>query len=109
MSMFDLKFPGQPYSPGYADNEPPEPYSEPLTCDREGCPNTECNVYTYPVPVDGKTIQEFLCDEHASEAGFCPGCGWFGLGSDEYDFSPVKGWCSQCVDELDDGEYFDDE
>lgn len=54
---------------------------------------------------------EWLCDEHAIEAGFCLGCHYFCAGMESYDFSPIKGYCGDCVEELryEAGEYDGDD
>lgn len=62
--------------------------------------------YYYP---DG-TEAGFLCDQCAVDEGFCPGCGYFVLGS-EWDDSSLgrHGICMECLDELriEMGEYDD--
>ena len=52
---------------------------------------------------------EWLCPEHAGDEGFCYGCGYFLAGTEDFDFSPSKGLCGQCLDHLrhEVGEYDD--
>lgn len=52
--------------------------------------------YTYP---DGETTAD-LCPECAASAGFCIGCKSFEGGHESFEFSPVRGWCYECLQEI---------
>lgn len=43
---------------------------------------------------------EYLTFEEAVDSGYCGGCGQFWMGCSSYDFSPIKGFCEHCVDEI---------
>lgn len=55
---------------------------------------------------------EWLCDKHALKAGYCLGCHSFFADTESYDFSPIKGYCYNCVeairDELGELDTYDD-
>lgn len=53
----------------------------------------------------------YYCDKHAADFGFCISCGAFCAGFEHYDFSPIEGYCGNCVEHLraEMGEYDDDE
>lgn len=58
----------------------------------------------------------YLCGDCATKAGFCRGCGYFWAGVESFDFSRIRGYCSDCVHDLEnefgdgeDEEYFDPE
>jgi len=65
-----------------------------------------------------KPTFEYCCYDHAIDSGFCTGCGYFCSGTEDFDFSKVKGMCGQCVEDLEydlgigeeygDMEYYDD-
>lgn len=76
-------------------NDAPETHD----CEHEGCTSLGAEEYQWPGEVDGKT-SIWLCSEHAVETGFCLWCGHFGSGSEEYDFSPAKGYHRDCWDEF---------
>lgn len=67
--------------------------------------------------VDGD-VYEWLCDKHAAEFGYCLGCHEFWGGFESYEFSPVPGFCPECVeafrietgeyDDFDEDDFFDD-
>lgn len=83
-------------------------------CEHEGCKATETAAYHNQweeLTPDGKWQEEWYCDEHAVQNGFCLGCTYLRAGTEDYDFSPIKGWCGECVDELrsEAGEYVDDD
>ena len=42
----------------------------------------------------------YCCYDHAINSGFCMGCGYFCAGTEDFDFSKVKGMCGQCVEDL---------
>lgn len=80
-------------------------------CEDEGCSNfarVKC-VLDY---VDEKTQEwkeevEWLCVDHANEAGFCMGCGVFIAGTGmEY---TNNGYCDNCWDEIKSNDMDDDE
>lgn len=81
-------------------------------CEYENCHSTETEHYTFPVGIDGKTLQSYLCWEHADRSGFCPMCGYFVAGSGD------ENWCGgsvcyECYKDLEseqgggDDEYYD--
>lgn len=74
-------------------------------CDEEGCTSIVTNAYHYPTEPEDQVT--WLCDDHAAQNGFCLGCMHFSAGTDDYDFSTIKGWCGECVEELryENGEY----
>lgn len=73
----------------------------PQPCEHEGCQSTDTQLYTYlGFDEDGKDVSEWLCIEHAIEAGFCYICGHFSAGMESYDFSQLEGVCGECVDML---------
>lgn len=84
---------------------------KPQLCQHEGCTSTDTNLFSYPTLEDQEPLREWLCDDHAVESGFCFGCGFFAAGTEDYDFSPIKGLCGECVDQFreDAGEYDDDD
>jgi hypothetical protein len=79
-------------------------------CEAENCQSTETAEY-HNQWAEGDDAIEWLCDEHAIESGFCLGCHYFCAGMDSYDFSPIKGYCAECVEEIryENGEYDDDD
>lgn len=80
-------------------------------CEEDGCLSPETQEYTWPVAEPGTPDTVWYCAIHAVDAGFCYGCHHFCAGTEDYDFSPVQGYCGQCLDELryETGEYDDDE
>lgn len=42
----------------------------------------------------------YYCYKHAENSGFCLGCGYFLAGTDSFDFSKCKGYCQECIDEI---------
>ena len=71
-------------------------------CEHENCNSKETAEYfnQWIMPEDDLPQSEWLCDEHAIEGGYCLGCRYFCAGSERYDFSEIKGWCGDCVEEL---------
>lgn len=69
-------------------------------CEEEGCQSFLTTEYhwLFAPPGEPKTI--WLCGEHAVENGFCLWCRNFAAGSEDYDFSPLKGYHRDCYDEL---------
>lgn len=63
--------------------------------------------------LDGAPAIQVLCDKHAKEFGYCLGCHQFFGGIESYEFSPIDGFCDECVEEFryETGEYddFEDE
>lgn len=58
---------------------------------------------------------EHLCFDCAGADGFCFGCGNLCAGMESFDFSPIPGYCSNCVDQIkstvvedDDDDCYDD-
>lgn len=47
-----------------------------------------------------KPTFDYCCYDHAITSGFCMGCGYFCSGTEDFDFSKVKGLCGQCVEDL---------
>ena len=78
-------------------------------CEEAGC-SKEAPEYPYinqwaDNPEDDKV---WLCDDHAVEAGFCLSCHYFCAGMESYDFSPVKGYCHECLSEIADEDDWED-
>lgn len=78
-------------------------------CETENCTSIETAKY-HNQWAEGDDEFEWLCDDHAIADGYCLGCRWFCAGTESYDFSPIKGYCHDCVEEIryDAGEYDDD-
>jgi hypothetical protein len=72
-------------------------------CMYEGCDKTEYLTVLYNPWVDdddeGSENGDTYCSEHVPDC-YCAGCGHFSAGIESFDFSPIKGLCSECVDEL---------
>ena len=81
--------------------------AETHVCEHDDCTSTETQQFVYPIG-DEST---WLCDDHIADGGFCIGCHHFCAGTEDYDFSPLPGWCGECYDELryETGEYDDDD
>lgn len=79
-------------------------------CEHVDCVQ-EAEQYLHPSSdmVDGD-VYDWLCDKHAKEFGYCLGCHQFFGGIESYEFSPIDGFCEECVDMFRDetGEYDDD-
>lgn len=71
----------------------------------EACGNQSDDVTEYSFPVDNHHL--IACPGCAADNGFCMICGYFCAGTEDYDFSPIKGVCGECVDDLryETGEY----
>lgn len=75
------------------------------TCEHEGCGEThttECAI-DWEVGDDGEWTgkdAEWLCYDHAKDAGYCFGCGHFWAGATSFDFSRIEGYCENCVAEI---------
>nr|WP_276898470.1 hypothetical protein [Pedobacter kyonggii] len=72
---------------------------------------TECEKRT-----DGLTtcyinleISDYLCPECIENSSYCMGCGNFSTGIESFDFSEIKGYCENCVDEIKSDSGEDDE
>src|SRR5687768_7902714 len=87
-----------------------QPSGEVHVCEEEGCDSTEVAEY-HNYYADEPHQVAWLCDVHATEAGYCLWCTHFRAGTEEYDFSPVRGYCRDCLDEIryEAGEYDDDD
>lgn len=72
-------------------------------CSHEGCNETE-NLTACYYPDDGTPEEELFaghyCYDHAPEAGFCYGCGFFWSGVESFDFPEsygnIRGYCENC-------------
>lgn len=77
-------------------------------CEWPGCWNrnvTPCHLTEW----DGKPQPtEYYCSAHASDAGFCWGCGQFWAGIESFDFSR-SGLCDNCDESEPDYENYVDE
>ncbi|OGU61661.1 MAG: hypothetical protein A2V66_15580 [Ignavibacteria bacterium RBG_13_36_8] len=47
-----------------------------------------------------RTIKFQYCYKHAETSGFCLGCGYFLAGTEAFDSSTIKGYCQECIDEI---------
>lgn len=65
-----------------------------IICDKCGG-NDHVEEYQYP---DGHN--EDLCYDCGLATGFCVGCGSFCAGIESFDFSPVMGYCYECIQQL---------
>jgi len=78
------------------------------------CEEKGCNEPAQKFSIEEGT-EEYLCFKHATESGFCWGCGSFCGGMESFDFAEahgnVRGYCEHCSDEIkmDCGEYDDEE
>ncbi len=73
------------------------------SCWREADFHFELHDVEYEGEESKEVIHHFYnCYKHALKSGFCLGCGGFWAGVESFDFSKVKGYCSDCVDELED-------
>jgi hypothetical protein len=59
---------------------------------------------------------EYLCGDCAEKQGYCRGCGYAWAGVESFEFSRIKGYCENCVFEIEadnhsgeDEEYYDPE
>lgn len=80
-------------------------------CENEGCSHratVKCVLdYHDEETNEWKEDVEWLCYEHAEDAGYCMGCGTFIAGTGmEY---RNNGYCDNCWDEIKSSEYEDDE
>lgn len=83
-------------------------------CEADGCREAGSECYMDAAEGEEHTVDARLCAQHASEAGFCHGCGQFWAGVESFDFSR-SGLCEHCQDgqsgfpddEFDDDEYED--
>jgi len=67
-------------------------------CQKKGCLEEaiSCRVFDH---VEGEDCYEYLCPEHAVEAGYCGCCGEFSAGIDSFDFVH-PGLCDMCDDAI---------
>lgn len=56
---------------------------------------------------DGSTTK--LCPDCIKDSGFCLDCGSYCAGMSSFDFSPMPGYCSDCRDEFDDDDDWDND
>lgn len=69
--------------------------------DQNPCEKSGCDKSGIPCWLDdGEGDPEYLCAEHAFEAGYCSQCGVFWGGIDEFDFGRIRGLCPNCRDEV---------
>lgn len=68
----------------------------PLKCQREGCEEANPIACVIPGGIGHADINEWLCGDHAVEAGHCCACGMFIAGSDDVFDSGRSGCCETC-------------
>jgi hypothetical protein len=92
-------------TPDASTDVQPDPCLATKPCQHAGCdhPGIPCVLASGDGTFDNP--DQWLCPGHASEAGYCPGCGWFSAGTG-HPFDDL-GWCDNCLAELDDDD--DDE
>lgn len=82
-------------------------YSEahPQPCNEEGCTKIGRPCYLSPL---NQAPDDWYCDEHCHDAGYCPNCGLFNAGIESFDFSK-NGLCESCTEmlEAESGDYDD--
>lgn len=64
-----------------------------LMCDTVGCDRRGHNCW---LSVDDTEPHEWLCSDHAIEAGYCGACGLFCAGIEVFDFG--AGICDTCLE-----------
>lgn len=64
-------------------------------CYREG--SVHCTLID---PENDEDVHLNYCPDHAYDNGFCMGCGEFWGGIESFDFSPIKGFCENCVEDI---------
>ena len=57
--------------------------------------------YWFPDSGGNDPPDRYYCFKHASENGFCPGCGGFWGGVESFEFGSDAGWCASCASEFD--------
>lgn len=67
-------------------------------CEHEGCTSEAIACQLDDDFFDDK-VSEWLCPEHAHEAGYCMVCGRFWGGIESFDFLH-PGYCDNCWDEI---------
>lgn len=78
-----------------------EQTKETHVCEGENCTITETyHCINQWLDADDPDYETWLCGDHAIEAGFCLWCGYLGIGGEDYDFSGVKGYHRECLDEI---------
>lgn len=81
-------------------------------CEFKNCGSIATEQYTYPVAIEGETIKQYLCWEHADKSGFCPMCGYFVAGSGDENWQGGS-VCYECYHQLEseqegsDDDYYD--
>ena len=73
------------------------PVPDPRECDFPGCHREAMPCW---LPDDLDQPSEYLCLEHARQAGYCAGCGRFSAGIESFDFGRYPGYCDNCQGEL---------
>lgn len=70
-------------------------------CEYPGCtePGYPCSLND-DLLAEPQRVTEYLCATHASERGYCWGCGRFWAGVESFDFRP-SGLCDDCQAERD--------
>lgn len=80
---------------------------EPIDCDEPGC-ETGDPVIACWLPDDTDEPSDHLCLKHASEHGYCWGCGQFWAGIESFDFNPRE-LCDNCDVEFSEPDYDEDD
>lgn len=70
-------------------------------CAEDGCWTKGDPCYLDPC---SDTPYEWVCCQHAHEAGYCYMCGCFWAGAESFDFNP-SGLCPNCQSEADENDY----
>lgn len=75
-------------------------YSEahPQPCNEKGCTEIGRPCYLSPLNLEP---DDWYCDKHCHDAGYCSMCGLFNAGFESFDFSE-NGLCASCNEFLDD-------
>ena len=76
-----------------------------IVCQSPGCQEEAIECRIKP----GSVVDDHLCPQHASEAGYCACCGDFWAGVNSFDFAK-SGLCEHCEAELEaESEEIDDD
>lgn len=70
-----------------------------LWCNEPGCTQMAETWYVRD-PGTGEDKSLYLCHKHMLKSGYCLWCGYFCAGSEDFDFSPMPGYCYDCRDEI---------
>lgn len=78
-------------------------------CCKEGCEKTGMACFFLDT-LPGELPDEYYCEDHIEDAGYCSGCGTFCAGIESFDIGPLHGFCDNCADEIrsSDEDYFYD-